>query len=242
MNKSETMNVTIPAHIVRAAQACAANNAVRYYLNGICLTPNGEIVGCDGHTLFRSYAEGIRDLKLAENLILSIDGTVPKGASVCTFEIKLFDGKPETYGTILKCSNPERKTFGTKIFMCEVIDGRYPNYQRVIPNATQTYKGSANHWSSGTFNASYLALVSLLQIKPKGEDFHGVTINLLDGNSAMSMTPNGDGWPVGTVLVVMPMQADNVRDINGGPIPPMPEIEATKSESESESDKEPTAA
>ena len=47
------MQFTIDAKLIRAAMACQAKNEVRYYLTGILIAKNGDIVGTDGHALFR---------------------------------------------------------------------------------------------------------------------------------------------------------------------------------------------
>lgn len=46
--------LTVNAALIRGAQACQAKKDVRYYLNGILLAANGDIVGTDGRCLFHS--------------------------------------------------------------------------------------------------------------------------------------------------------------------------------------------
>jgi DNA polymerase III sliding clamp (beta) subunit (PCNA family) len=131
--------ITINAKLVRAAMACQAKNDVRYYLTGILIAKNGDIVGTDGHALFRGTHVwtdkwGVKD----DGLIIRINGTIPVGADTVTFN--------------LAGDAPTVTTDNGKIFTCEVIDGRYPDYTRVIPS-----KDSDQYSTVLNFNASLLA-------------------------------------------------------------------------------------
>jgi hypothetical protein len=59
--------ITMDAQFVRAAQACQAKKDVRYYLNGICIMPQGKIAGTNGHILYTGqYTED------ADNMVVDL--------------------------------------------------------------------------------------------------------------------------------------------------------------------------
>tara|TARA_R100001244_G_scaffold10085_2_gene12191 strand:- start:2496 stop:3056 length:561 start_codon:yes stop_codon:yes gene_type:complete len=131
--------ITINAKLIRAAMACQAKNDVRYYLTGILIAKNGDIVGTDGHALFRGtqlWKE--TDSVISDDLIIRINGTIPIGADTVTFN--------------LAADIPTVTTNNGKIFICEVLDGTYPDYTRVIPS-----KDSDQYSTVLNFNASLLA-------------------------------------------------------------------------------------
>lgn len=114
------MKFTIEAELIRAAMACQAKNDVRYYLNGILITASGDVVGLDGHIAFRgNHTWRDDDDSIIDDLILEIDGTIPLAAVTVTFEINDSQGFA--------------RIDSGKLFSVNVIDGKYPNYERVIP-------------------------------------------------------------------------------------------------------------
>ena len=119
------IELTIPAEFVRAAQACQANKDTRYYLNGIHLTVDGLIHGTNGHILYQGKWTML-ETGLESNLILNINGAIPATANTVTFYLP---GPDETEG-VCKTDNKKAYTF-------EVIDGKYPDVDRVIPKETR---------------------------------------------------------------------------------------------------------
>lgn len=113
-------NVTVNAQLVRAAQCCQASKDVRYYLNGFLLAANGDIVGTDGHRMFKGkYANGGEHCPPIENdTIIALDAAVPAGAKLVTFDF---------------ITNVARTDKG-KVIGFQIIDGNYPQYSRVIPD------------------------------------------------------------------------------------------------------------
>ena len=132
------MQFTIDAKLIRAAMACQAKNDVRHGLTGILIAKNGDVVGCDGHALFRGnqvWTEN--DSVIGEDLIIVINGTIPAKAVAVTFNI----------GNI-----PTASTDNGKMFTCEVLEGKYPDYNKVIPS-----KDSDQYSTVLNFNATLLA-------------------------------------------------------------------------------------
>jgi len=98
------MQFTIDANLIRAAMACQAKKDVRYYLTGILIAKNGDVVGTDGKALFRgTHAWTDKDSVIGDDLIININGTIPISADTVTFNISA------------------------------VPTGSYPDYTRVIP-------------------------------------------------------------------------------------------------------------
>ena len=99
---------------LRAAQMMQPKNDVRYYLNGVFLGANGDIVATDGHTLF--YAPSSFEAGQIEDTIINIEGLIPKNVETAFFDF-------------------ERKVIiaGKKTLPFTVIEGKFPDYNRVIP-------------------------------------------------------------------------------------------------------------
>lgn len=116
------MKVEIDAKLVRAAMACAGKRDVRYYINGVYLATNGDIVGTNGHVMFKGQYDIEDQEPLKKGVILKIHGTIPAGAKKVTFDI------PEDGVTRGFCF-----TDNDKAFLFDIIDGKYPAYEKVIP-------------------------------------------------------------------------------------------------------------
>ena len=133
MTQARTTRIQITdARLFRAAQTAAATNDVRYFLNGAYISPEGDVVGTNGHRLF--LAKGIAKIEAPlprpyeEGIICRLDGPrslnlVPATKTVTsgTFELDL-DTRQGTY----TASNGKR-------FLAEVIDGTFPDYKSVLP-------------------------------------------------------------------------------------------------------------
>lgn len=123
---------------IRMAQSCQAKKDVRYYLNGICfdfkdieddksgIVCEVPVIGTDGHIIINIPVD-INDtvnIPFGKELILQIEGVIPKTASKGVFEL---EGSGGTL-TLYKSSDGSLM----KILSVVVIDGRYPNYQCVM--------------------------------------------------------------------------------------------------------------
>ena len=110
------------ADLIRAAMACQAKKDVRYYLQGILIAKNGDVVGTNGKVLFRG-AHTFNDCdSLPHDIILSIDGTIPASAQSVTVELS----------SAGPCATGIARIDTNKCFSCYIIDGKYPQYQLVI--------------------------------------------------------------------------------------------------------------
>lgn len=110
----------IPSKMLRAAQVCQAKGDVRYYLNGIHI--KGRFVeSTNGHVCVRMTM----GKTIKKERIVNINGAVPKKAHESEFVF----GKSES---LVK----HRDSLGQllSIHVVEVIDGKYPDISRVIPD------------------------------------------------------------------------------------------------------------
>ncbi|MFS1563791.1 MAG: hypothetical protein ACL7AX_13645 [Candidatus Arsenophonus phytopathogenicus] len=149
----------------------------RYYLNGICFAPDKKLYSTDGNRVFVGEHE-TKDL--SENVIVSI-----KGARFTRFDKAQID----TQSGIVTYFDEDELRVGAAI--CEIIDGKYPDINRVIPKESKTV-------SEIGFNASYLADIEKvakiynpkyksIKIKPNGND--SAAIVELNKNTSVIVMP-----------------------------------------------------
>jgi len=121
---------------LRAAALCQAKGDIRYYLNGIHIYKN-KIESTNGHIAVQMTMSK----RIKRDLILNVNGIIPKKAqdSVFVFGKDNFVKNYDMYGNLLS------------ILTVDVIDGNFPDINRVMPKEFQTvsYIG---------VNTSYLSL------------------------------------------------------------------------------------
>lgn len=169
--------LTISGNLVRAAQANQAKNDVRYYLNAILLTADGNIVSTDGHTLFKAPYIRTDQAAVAEDILINIDGTIPLAADSVTFQ---FDTK--------MC-----RTNKGKLFEFKVVDGKFPQWERVIPKAGRKGNGISR------IDSTYLARAEKTFGKREPVD---IEFGESENDSLLMTSPSMPGG----ILVVMPMR------------------------------------
>jgi len=118
------ITLNINAQLIRAAQANQAKKDIRYYLCGILLSTKGDVVGTNGHTLFHANHNWADCDTLPNDVIINIDGNIPASARSVRIEL------PEALDTSLTGT---LTTDGGKMFKVELVDGKYPDFKRVIP-------------------------------------------------------------------------------------------------------------
>lgn len=179
------MKLKISKLLLESALIFQARNDVRYYLNGICFMPDGRIASTDGH---RAFIGGSHDNKLTENVIIKIGKSPTK-----RYEYAIIDTKAK----IATYHDEAGAMVGAGI--CEEIDGRFPDIDRVIPKETKAAEEIG-------FNAGYLVDVEKVAklFNPK---FCGVKFEL-NGNTNAAVcclsAPSGET----AKIVVMPMRID----------------------------------
>ena len=149
-----------------------AQHDIRYYLNGLLLVAEGHqltLVSTDGHrlALVTTQVEGLADKRdvilprktVMELLRLLSDGDEP-------IEMRF-------------ASNQARLSFGTMDLVSKLVEGKFPDYQRVVP------KGHKNH----LLLARQGLLAALQRVAIVTNDkFKGVRINLEPGTLRISST------------------------------------------------------
>ena len=203
-----TAQFTIPASTLQAALLSVAKKDVRYYLNGVYLDlPAGLIVSTDGHRCFIG--------KLPDDAPRSIPPVIVPSETV-TAALKGITPKMKRMLDVLVTINGEAPartvsfTVGASTVAGAEIDGRFPDYARIVP-----VKCSGE---VGTYNPDYLA---------DARD----ALNWYTGNTlkACDLWQNGTsgavahmGADVAALVVIMPTRAGDPSDmpdlIGRGPV------------------------
>ena len=178
------MKLKISRIMLESSRIFCAKEDIRYYLNSVCFMPGGKLAATDGHRLFM----GQHDNGLTENAIVSIEKAPHKRYSyaVC-----------DTDSGIVEFFNDSDTRVG--VALCKLIDGRYPDVERVIPKEQLAVDRIG-------FNAGYLADVEKCAklFNPK---WPGVTFELHGNTNAAVATVKS---PTGETakIIVMPMRID----------------------------------
>lgn len=177
--------ITVSATLLRAAFVFAGNKDVRYYLNGVLVEPAPDghgvrLVATDGHRMAVLFdADGSAD---APAIIER--HKVPAIPRKCGETMATFDGSRATYpgGTSLPVA---------------YIDGRFPDWQAVVPDVAQLGGKVAS------FNAEYIADLAVIPAAYGLAKHPPVAIHCRDENSA-GLATFGD---LPAFAVVMPQRS-----------------------------------
>lgn len=182
--------ITMNAEFVRAAQACQAKNDVRYYLNNICIMPQGKIAGTNGHILYTGQYTEDADNMVDANVIIRIFGNIPASS-----ETVVFTFSDENTGTC--------ETDNKKLFLFEVIDGVYPDITKVIKPDSDYDKGD---FSNGFgVNSEYLALMQKIFGRGAMVDIHhGTEMEIM----MIKMLRTGCDFSESSRVFLMPCRGD----------------------------------
>ncbi len=160
-------------HLIDQTYFCMANQDVRYYLNGLLLemNPNSlRAVATDGHRLALSEKEceinpgDINQIIVPRKGIMELTRLLSDEEIPCTVQIN---------------TNFVRIDLGDIVFTSKLIDGRFPDYDRVIPKGGQKIV-SANRevLRQGLIRASILS----------NEKYRGIRMNF--SNNLLRATVN----------------------------------------------------
>ncbi|MDH3513738.1 MAG: DNA polymerase III subunit beta [Gammaproteobacteria bacterium] len=166
-----TLNQKTMKQLLEQTHFCMAQQDVRYYLNGLLLELSGKkirAVATDGHRMAVSEAELDKTVKGEKQVIMPRKGV------------------QEMMRLLADTDDPVEIEFGTNhlraktsefIFTSKLIDGRYPDYNKVIPNK-QSKKLDLDR---NKFRET-LARVAILS----SEKYRGVRLSL--GNKLLRLT------------------------------------------------------
>jgi DNA polymerase-3 subunit beta len=160
-------------HLIDQTYFCMANQDVRYYLNGLLLelSPSSlRAVATDGHRLALSEKEceispgDINQIIVPRKGIMELTRLLSEGDTPCTVQIN---------------TNFVRIDLGDIVFTSKLIDGRFPDYDRVIPKGGQKIvTANRDLMRQGLLRASILS----------NEKYRGIRMNF--SNNLLRATVN----------------------------------------------------
>lgn len=191
------MKLKISKLLLEGALMFQAKNDARYYLNGICFMPDGRVSATDGHRLF---VGGNHDNSIEESIIVSVTKSPTKRYDIAELDT---DTGIVTYNVTNNYANKDGSIeeiltlVGAGI--CKVIDGRFPDIDRVIPRQTAPAEQIG-------FNAKYLADVEKCA-KLFNPRFESVRFEL-NGNTNAAVANLSSPTGETAKIIVMPMRID----------------------------------
>lgn len=158
--------------LIESTQFSMAHQDVRYYLNGMLFETEGEelrTVATDGHRL------AVCSMSVGQSLPTHSVIVPRKGVMEL---VRMLDGG-ETPLTLQIGSNNIRASMGDYIFTSKLVDGRFPDYRRVLPkNPDKTLEAGCDVLKQAFARAAILS----------NEKFRGVRLYL--SNDQLKITAN----------------------------------------------------
>ena len=158
--------------LIDATQFSMANQDVRYYLNGLLLETEGNVlraIATDGHRLALSHRQ--IEAQLPEKQVI-----VPRKG---VLELMRSFEADDLDVTIAIGDNAIRATTATVVFTSKLVDGRFPDYRRVLPKGgDKIVIASRQQLKQALLRASILS----------NEKFRGVRVQLV--NNLIKITAN----------------------------------------------------
>jgi DNA polymerase III subunit beta len=179
------IEVTVPVSHLKALRIHSADKDTRYYLNGIYFDiANGKLVATDGHRMMlvgitAKHGSFIAPNEFIDNIIKACKGR----------------NAPESVEIRFECDKIECQV-GDSTFRANAIDGKFPEYWRVIP---ESLSGKYSH-----INCEYVydAAKALALIDGAKKDY------------APTIVYNGNGAAIAygasntALVVLMPLRGD----------------------------------
>lgn len=162
--------------LIERTQFCMAQQDVRYYLNGVMLEVGGrtiKAVAADGHRLALCAAE-LADAVEGERQVI-----VPRKAVA---EMGRLLGNESAPVTVKLSGNHIRIEQDGLVFVSKLVDGRFPDYHRVIPQ-------SVKH-EVGLPRAAILEMLGRVGVVST-EKFRGIRVRF-HGNTVAASATNTD--------------------------------------------------
>lgn len=170
------VEITLPQgqmrQLIDSTQFSMAHQDVRYYLNGMLFETDGQqlrSVATDGHRM-AVCAVATHDVLPAKQIIVPRKGVMEL--------MRLLDSPDEEIRLQIGHSNI-RAEVNNYIFTSKLVDGRFPDYRRVMPqNSNKVVEASCDELRKAFSRAAILS----------NEKFRGVRVNLSPGE--MRITAN----------------------------------------------------
>lgn len=158
--------------LIEKTQFSMANQDVRYYLNGMLFEIDGNTlrsVATDGHRMAVAQTSLVGDFATQQIIVPR------KGIQEL---VKLLDA-PEAQVVLQIGSSNVRAEVNNFVFTSKLVDGRFPDYRRVLPqNTNKTLETGSDELRQAFARAAILS----------NEKFRGVRVNLAHGE--MRITAN----------------------------------------------------
>lgn len=129
-NAAVTIAASVLKSIIDKTYFAMAQQDVRYYLNGVLFEIEGDrlrAVATDGHRL------SVCDGAIKSNSTTLIQAIIPRKG---VLELQRLISDPDTLVTIAFSENHMRAEFGGITYTTKLVDGKFPDYDRVIPQNT----------------------------------------------------------------------------------------------------------
>lgn len=143
-----------------------ARQDVRYYLNGLLFSIRNDsvrVVATDGHRL------AMCEIPQETGIENEMDVILPRKS---VLELRRLLNNEETPAEVTVSDNQLQLAFNTISFTTKLVDGRFPDYKRVIPGVgNKRLKGDRNRFHTALSRTAILS----------NEKFRGVRLQLGDG-------------------------------------------------------------
>ena len=203
------MQITIKQSTIKAVSHAMAKSDIRYYLNGMLIHTNGHdtrIVATDGHRLNIAIVE--RTMLIETPQQFTIPDTLVN--TICKCKAPRHDKSPEVTFNFADGKVSALLPDGTES-VAKLIDGRYPDYDRVIPH---TLSGEAAQYNPVYVMDAFKACADYLGLK----------------TPAVALSMNGQGCAAMScgdfAALIMPWRADPVSALDSRLLSPIasPEV------------------
>ena len=152
--------------LLAKTQYAMAAQDVRYYLNGLLLLTEGRelrAVATDGHRL--AYASVAIETELPRQEMILPRKTV--------LELNRLLADTDESLTITLAPNQVRFTFGSVVLVSKLIDGKFPDYERVVPQTLKNHMTASRQLLLQAMNRAAILT---------NEKFRGVRVVLAEGS------------------------------------------------------------
>ncbi|MEI8594315.1 DNA polymerase III subunit beta [Photobacterium sp. Hal280] len=179
--------------LIESTQFSMANQDVRYYLNGMLMETDGKqlrSVATDGHRMAVCTVNTETDMP-GKQIILPRKGVMEL--------MRLLDS-PDAEVVLQIGQSNLRAVVNNFIFTSKLVDGRFPDYRRVLPqNSSKFLQASCEELRQAFSRAAILS----------NEKFRGVRVNLI--NNEMRITANNPEQEEAEEVLDVDFQGDELE-------------------------------
>lgn len=157
--------ITVPQSAIKAVSYAMADKDIRYYLNGMLVQHNGQetrLIATDGHRLHA----GIVKHKGGELLPEIVQAIIPDALVKTMLKAKAGKHVPKEIVITIEGDNINADLFDNTSASAKAIDGRFPDYSRVIPGKASGEAAQFNPAYLADAEAGAQAWVGMKNIKP----------------------------------------------------------------------------